>query len=33
MTLVENGNTQILVDSTWHVDPALPAVEFRVRVD
>jgi hypothetical protein len=31
MSVVENGNTQMLVNSKWQVDPALSAVEFRAR--
>jgi polyisoprenoid-binding protein YceI len=31
MSVVENGTTRMLVNSTWQVDPALSAVEFRVR--
>jgi polyisoprenoid-binding protein YceI len=31
MSVVENGNTRMLMNSTWQVDPALSAVEFRVR--
>ena len=31
MSVVENGNAQMLMSSTWQVDPALSAVEFRVR--
>jgi polyisoprenoid-binding protein YceI len=31
MSVVENGSTQMLMNGTWQVDPALSAVEFRVR--
>ncbi len=31
MSVVENGNAQMLLNGSWQVDPALSAVEFRVR--
>ena len=31
MSVVQNGNAQMLLNGSWGVDPALSAVEFRVR--
>jgi polyisoprenoid-binding protein YceI len=31
MSVVENGNAQMLLNGSWQVDPAHSAVEFRVR--
>jgi len=31
MSVVENGNAQMLLNGSWQVDPAASAVEFRVR--
>ena len=31
MSVVQNGTAQMLLNGSWEVDPALSAVELRVR--